>query len=262
MRKRFGQHFLHDQAVVSRIVDVFNPKSDEAIVEIGPGQGVLTRALVARTEQIIEVVEIDRDLIEHLRADKALANRINIHSSDALKFDFNTLMPASGGGLRVIGNLPYMITTPLLFHLIASTAKFNDMLFMLQKEVVDRIVARPGTREYGRLSIMLSPWFDCEHVFDVGAGAFKPPPRVKSAIIGMRPRKDGPLDLGDAGLYAEVVRRAFSARRKTLRNGLRGLVDADSLQAINIDPGLRPEMLTDRDFASIARHLKSQSNAD
>lgn len=262
VRKRFGQHFLHDQAVVKRIVDAFNPKSDQSIVEIGPGQGVLTRELIARTEQTIDVVEIDRDLIEHLQADRLLASRINIHSSDALKFDFNTLMPASGDGLRVIGNLPYMITTPLLFHLIASDAKFNDMLFMLQKEVVDRIVAKPGTREYGRLSIMLSPWFDCEHVFDVGAGAFKPPPKVKSAIVSMRPRQAGPLDLGDAGLYAEIVRRAFSARRKTLRNGLRGLVDAEFLKSIDIDPGLRPEMLTDQDFASIARQLKSQSLPD
>ncbi len=256
-RKRFGQHFLHDKAVVSRIVDAFNPKPDQAIVEIGPGQGVLTRELVARTPQPIDVIEIDRDLIEQLRADPALTDRVNIHSQDALKFDFATLMPADGGALRVIGNLPYMISTPLLFHLVASDAKFHDMLFMLQKEVVDRIVAAPGTREYGRLSVMLSPWFDSEPVFDVGAGAFVPPPKVKSAIVRMRPRKDGPLDLGDSGLYAELVRRAFSARRKTLRNGLRGLIDGESLQAIDIDPGLRPEMLSDRDFAAIARHIHS-----
>lgn len=255
-RKRFGQHFLHDPAVVSRIVDVFNPQTDQHIVEIGPGLGVLTRELVARIDQTIDVVELDRDLAARLRNDSLLASRLNVHQADALKFDFDSLHTDSALGLRIIGNLPYMISTPLLFRFTA-LPRVTDMLFMLQKEVVERIVAQPDSRTYGRLGIMLSAWFDAQHMFDVGAGAFKPPPKVNSAIVHLRPREGGPLDVGDPKIYADLVRQAFSARRKTLRNALTGLIDANSLQSLDIDPSRRPQTLTDQEFACIARFIVS-----
>jgi len=260
-RKRFGQHFLHDPAIVSRIVDVFAPQSGQRIVEIGPGLGVLTRELVLRLDTGFDVIEIDRDLANGLETDRKLREHITVHRADALRFDFESLKSGQGRSLRVIGNLPYMITTPLLFRFIAIEHLVSDMLFMLQKEVVERIVAEPGSRRYGRLGIMLSPWFDCQHVFDVGPGAFKPPPKVNSAIVQFRPRAGGPLDLGDHQLYAEIVRRAFSARRKTLKNALAGLVDGPALEALDIDPGLRPETLYDRDFARIAKALAADREA-
>jgi len=260
-RKRFGQHFLHDPAIVSRIVDVFAPQSDQRIIEIGPGLGVLTRELVMRLGSGLDVIEIDRDLADRLETDQQLREHITVHRADALRFDFETLKPDPGRTLRIVGNLPYMITTPLLFRFIEIEHRVSDMLFMLQKEVVERIVAEPGSRKYGRLGIMLSPWFDCQHVFDVGPGAFKPPPKVNSAIVHFRPRAGGPLDLGDRQLYAEVVRQAFSARRKTLKNALAGLVDGAVLAALDIDPGLRPESLYDRDFARIAKALAADRDA-
>lgn len=255
VRKRFGQHFLHDPAVVSRIVDVFAPQPGQRIVEVGPGQGVLTRELSKRLNEAFDVIEIDHDLADHLESDRILREHITVHRADALKFDFEKLNPGADRHLRIVGNLPYMITTPLLFRFIAIEHHIRDMLFMLQKEVVERIVAKPGSRQYGRLGIMLSPWFDSQHVFDVGPGAFKPPPKVNSSIIRLSPRAGGTLELGDYKLYAELVRRAFSARRKTLKNALGGLIDAAALEALDIDPKSRPETLSDKDFARIAQSL-------
>ena len=243
-RKRFGQHFLHDAAVVRRIVEAVAPAADDFIVEIGPGEGVLTRPLAERAARL-EVIEIDRDLAAALAAE-----RIKVHLADALEFDFGVLPP----GARIVGNLPYNISTPLLFHLARFAERLRDLHFMLQREVVERMVAQPSTPAYGRLSVMLQARFDMQKLFRVAAGAFRPPPKVESAVVRLVPLA-APLDRGTEQ-FADVVRRAFSARRKTLRNAL-GL-PAEAFAALGIDPRLRPENLSPQDYVRIARRTISQ----
>jgi len=243
-RKRFGQHFLHDPGVVRRIVAAIAPAADDFIVEIGPGEGVLTRPLAARAGRL-EAVEIDRDLAAALAA-----QGIEVHVADALEFDFGRLAP----GARIVGNLPYNISTPLLFHLARYAERLRDLHFMLQREVVERMVAQPSTPAYGRLSVMLQARFRMQKLFRVAAGAFRPPPRVESAVVRLVPLAE-PLDR-EAPHFADVVRRAFSARRKTLRNAL--ALPADELEALGIDPGLRPENLSPADYVRIARRTISQ----
>jgi 16S rRNA (adenine1518-N6/adenine1519-N6)-dimethyltransferase len=243
-RKRFGQHFLHDAGVVRRIVEAIAPSADDFIVEIGPGEGVLTRPLAERAGRL-EVIEIDRDLAAALAAE-----RIKVHVADALEFDFGQL-PL---GARIVGNLPYNISTPLLFHLARFAERLRDLHFMLQREVVERMVAQPSTPAYGRLSVMLQARFRMAKLFRVAAGAFRPPPRVESAVVRLVPLAE-PLDR-EVPRFAEVVRRAFSARRKTLRNAL--ALPAEELEALGIDPGLRPENLSPADYVRIARRTISQ----
>jgi len=238
-RKRFGQHFLHDAAVVRRIVEAIAPGEEDFIVEIGPGEGVLTRPLAGRVARL-EAIEIDRDLAGALAAEG-----VTVHVADALEFDFGRLPQ----GTRVVGNLPYNISTPLLFHLARFADRLRDLHFMLQREVVERMVARPSTPAYGRLSVMLQARFAMQKLFHVAAGAFRPPPKVESALVRLVPLAE-PLDLG-APQFGDVVRRAFSARRKTLRNAL-GLA-AEALEALGIDPRLRPENLSPQDYVRIAR---------
>ncbi|MEX1074358.1 MAG: 16S rRNA (adenine(1518)-N(6)/adenine(1519)-N(6))-dimethyltransferase RsmA [Burkholderiales bacterium] len=243
-RKRFGQHFLHDPGVVRRIVAAIAPAADDFIVEIGPGEGVLTRPLAARAGRL-EVIEIDRDLAAALAAE-----RIKVHVADALEFDFGRLPQ----GARIVGNLPYNISTPLLFHLARYAERLRDLHFMLQREVVERMVAQPSTPAYGRLSVMLQARFRMQKLFRVAAGAFRPPPRVESAVVRLVPLAE-PLDR-EAPHFADVVRRAFSARRKTLRNAL-GL-PPEEFEALGIDPRLRPENLSPADYVRIARRTISQ----
>jgi 16S rRNA (adenine1518-N6/adenine1519-N6)-dimethyltransferase len=242
-RKRFGQHFLHDPAVVRRIVEAIAPDADDFVIEIGPGEGVLTRPLAARAGRL-EAIEIDRDLAAALAAE-----RIKVHVADALEFDFGQLPQ----GMRVVGNLPYNISTPLLFHLARFADRLRDLHVMLQHEVVERMVAPPSTPAYGRLSVMLQARFSMQKLFRVAAGAFRPPPKVESAVVRLVPLAE-PLDRG-AERFADVVRRAFSARRKTLRNAL-GL-EAEALEALGIDPRLRPENLSPQDYVRIARRTIS-----
>ena len=231
-RKRFGQHFLHDPRVLARIVDAIAPARADFIVEIGPGQGALTRLLLARVEHL-HAIEIDRDLAGGLRS----FPRLTVHEADALAFDFG----AFPEGMRVVGNLPYNISTPLLFHLASQAARVRDMHFMLQLEVVERMVAAPSTPQYGRLSVALQARFRMEKLFDVSRGAFNPPPKVESAVVRLAPLAQ-PLDVD-----ADLLRKAFSARRKTLRNALPGI----DLEALGIDPKLRPENLSAADYARI-----------
>jgi 16S rRNA (adenine1518-N6/adenine1519-N6)-dimethyltransferase len=242
-RKRFGQHFLHDPAIVRHIVEAIAPAADDFIVEIGPGQGVLTRPLAERAARL-EVIEIDRDLAAALAAE-----RFKVHVADALEFDFGALPQ----GARIVGNLPYNISTPLLFHIARHAGRLRDLHFMLQREVVERMVAAPSTKAYGRLSVMLQARFRMQMLFRVAAGAFRPPPKVESAVVRLVPLA-APLDLG-AERFADVVRRAFSARRKTLRNAL-GLA-AEDLAALGIDSRLRPENLSPQDFVRVARRTNS-----
>ena len=244
-RKRFGQHFLHDRRTLERIVAAIAPASGDGIVEIGPGEGALTRLLAERLPHL-EAIEIDRDLAARLSAEFA-PERLTVHCTDALEFDYGAL-PV---GARIVGNLPYNISTPLLFLLAEHAARIRDLHFMLQREVVERMVARPSTSEYGRLSVMLQVRFRMEKLFRVLPGAFRPPPKVESALVRMVPHANTPEC--DAGRLAKVVRQAFSARRKTLRNALP--LAAEDYTALGINPGLRPENLSPHEYVAIARRV-------
>jgi len=255
-RKRFGQHFLRDANVIDGIVAAIAPKPEETIVEIGPGEGVLTRPLLEACGQI-QVVELDRDLAASLARRLGEPSGLIIHQADALRFDFSSLA-CEPGSLRVVGNLPYNVSTPLLFHLFEYSAVIRDMVFMLQKEVVDRLVAEPGSRQYGRLSVMAGFHCRMEWLFDVGPEAFDPPPKVDSSIIRMSPKV---INEADRALHAKldsVVRAAFNQKRKTLRNSLKTLLSAEAIEAVGIDPGSRPETLSLDAFLALARALPTR----
>jgi 16S rRNA (adenine1518-N6/adenine1519-N6)-dimethyltransferase len=254
-RKRFGQHFLHDRHYIERIVQAFHPAPGQHIVEIGPGLGVLTRELLAHTPQL-HAVELDRDLVARLQQDLGATGRLTLHQGDALDFDFRRLAPL-GGKLRIIGNLPYNISTPILFHLLDQLDCIDDMLFMLQKEVVERMCAPPGGRDYGRLSVMLQVRCRVEHLFDVPPGAFTPPPKVDSAVVRLTPHAQPPVVIRDPLRFAALVKAAFAQRRKTLRNTLKGMVTADAMLALGIDPTRRAETLSLAEFAALADAAES-----
>jgi 16S rRNA (adenine1518-N6/adenine1519-N6)-dimethyltransferase len=243
-RKRFGQHFLHDPGILQRIVEAIDPAPRDAVVEIGPGEGALTRPLLARLERLT-VVEIDRDLARRLRDD--FAEKLDIVVADVLELDFASFP----SGLRVVGNLPYNISTPILFHLARFAERLRDLHFMLQLEVVQRMVAAPSTPEYGRLSVMLQTRFAMSKLFKVAPGAFRPPPKVESAVVRLVPLAHKPAC--DEAVLEKVVREAFSARRKTLRNALP--LKADDFAALGIDPMLRPENLSPADYVRISARL-------
>lgn len=249
-RKRFGQHFLHDPAVIERIVAAIAPRRDEALVEIGPGQGALTAPVFAASGAL-DVIEIDRDLAATLQLRYAAQPGLRLHVADALEFDYSALARVRGQRLRIIGNLPYNISTPLLFRLLAHGAQIADMHFMLQKEVVDRIVAAPGSRQYGRLGVMLAPRVRVLRVLEIGPGAFRPAPRVRSALLRLEVSPDYP-DWAAGPHYAAVVAAAFGQRRKTLRNALAALLDATQIAAAGIDPGARAETLAPAQFGRLA----------
>jgi 16S rRNA (adenine1518-N6/adenine1519-N6)-dimethyltransferase len=246
-RKRFGQHFLHDRGVLARIVTVIAPAPDDVLVEIGPGEGVLTRALLERVPHLI-AIEIDRDLAARLTGEFP-PERLTVHCADALEFDFSKLPQ----GARVVGNLPYNISTPLLFRIAEFAERLRDLHFMLQREVVERMVARHSTSDYGRLSVMLQTRFRMKKLFTVAPGAFRPPPKVESALVRMEPIPVAERLHVDPKAFADLVRRAFSARRKTLRNAL-GL-EAEDFEALRLDPKLRPENLAPGDYVRIAQAL-------
>lgn len=252
-RKRFGQNFLHDRGVVARIINAFAPQIDELVVEIGPGPGVLTRELASKVASL-NAVEIDRDLAAALKTEFAESDRVTIYEADALEFDFCALAPKDQP-LRIIGNLPYNISTPLIFHLFTHAHCVRDMLFMLQKEVVDRICAGPGNKTYGRLSVMAQSQCKVERLFTVSAGAFTPPPKVESAIVRLRPYQENPYPLKDAERFAKLVQAAFAQRRKTLRNSLKGFLTPDKMQEVQIDPMRRPETLSVAEFVTLANAL-------
>jgi len=248
-RKRLGQHFLVDRGTIERIVAAIDPQRGEHIVEIGPGLGALTDPLLERVEHV-HVVELDRDLSERLR-ERYPAERMPVYQTDALRFDFATL-PAP---LRIVGNLPYNISTPLLFHVAVAAARCVDLHFMLQQEVVDRMVAKPSDSEYGRLSVMLQYRFGLERLFTVAPEAFRPPPKVHSAFVRLVPRPLTELGALDQLGFSRTVAKAFSMRRKTLRNSLHGLISASDLAALGIDPGVRAETLPVAAFVTIANWI-------
>jgi len=252
VRKRFGQHFLHDPGVIRRIIDTVDPKAGERVVEVGPGRGALTWGLLERAQRL-DVIEIDRDLAAALQADPRARHGLTVHTENVLNSDFIGLR-GKGAPLRVVGNLPYNISTPLMFRLLTQRAAIADMYFMLQKEVVDRMAAPPGTKDYGRLTVMLAAVAEVEALFDVGPGAFQPRPKVWSAIVRLRPTASPRFDVGRDGVLRTLVTTAFSHRRKTLRNSLKGLLGAEDIESCGIDPQLRPETLSPAQFGLLAAH--------
>lgn len=249
-RKHLGQHFLHDPLAIQRIVEAISPRPGEPLVEIGPGLGAITVPLLDRA-QVMEVVEVDRDVIPHLETRCQGHGRVVVHRADALSFDFRGLAP-QGRRLRVVGNLPYNISTPLLFHLLEAAPVIQDMHFLLQKEIVQRLAASPGGKDYGRLSVMVQYRCRTRHLFNVGPGAFRPPPRVDSAFVRLCPFTEPPVRALDERRLDQLVRLAFEQRRKTLRNALRGHVEASQLTAAGIDPGRRGETLSVAEFVQLA----------
>ena len=250
-RKRFGQNFLVDEHVIDRIIAAIDPRPGEYVVEIGPGQGALTRPLLASGAHF-KVVEIDRDLAEALPRQVIGLERSNIHVGDALKTDFTTLYPgAEGQGLRVVGNLPYNISTPLLAKLLDQVEIIRDMHFMLQREVVKRMAASPGNKDYGRLAIMCQYHCQVVPLFSVPADAFSPVPKVESGFVRLIPHQEKPVKVPDHALFGRVVAKAFSQRRKTLRNSLRKVLTEEQIAEAGINPGLRPENLSLDDYARL-----------
>jgi len=253
-RKRFGQHFLTDPAVIDAIIDAIHPAAGDTIVEIGPGQGAITDALARRSGHL-HAIELDRDLVAALRTRFADETRVTIHEADALTFDFSSL----GDRLRIVGNLPYNISTPLLFHLLRHRKAIVDMHFMLQKEVVDRIVASPRSKAYGRLGIMLGCHLRAEALFEVDRQAFEPPPAVTSAVVRLDPLPPGAYDIEDEAGLSTLVATAFMQRRKTLRNALGKLATAEEIAAAGIEPGLRPEQVPIADYVRLSNYLRRVS---
>jgi 16S rRNA (adenine1518-N6/adenine1519-N6)-dimethyltransferase len=249
-RKRFGQHFLHDPMVIDRILTLIDVRPGDRMVEIGPGRGALTDALFAAAGAL-DAVEIDRDLAAALRERHRDEINFHVHEQDALLMDWGALARERGGPLRLAGNLPYNISTPLLFALLGHAGALQDMHFMLQREVVDRIVAAPGSDAYGRLGVMLAPFMNAVRVLDVGPGAFQPPPRVQSAVVRLALRTEVPA-WARTPMYGQVVAAAFNQRRKQLRNALANLLDADGIRAAGIDPAARAETLSPAQFGALA----------
>ena len=250
-RKRFGQHFLHDAHVIAQIIDAIDPQPGQPLVEVGPGLGALTLPLLAQC-RTLHVVELDRDVIPRLEASAAGHGELTVHQGDALAFDFSALAVTLGGPLRLIGNLPYNTSTPLLFHFLEASEAVCDMHFMLQKEVVDRMAAQPGGKDYGRLTVMLATKVRVEKLFNVGPGSFRPPPQVDSAIVRLVPHAAPPFPLPDPARFAELVVRCFSQRRKTLRNAVQGVVPPEAFTGTGIDPQRRPETLSPAEFGALA----------
>jgi 16S rRNA (adenine1518-N6/adenine1519-N6)-dimethyltransferase len=254
-RKRFGQHFLTSSEAVERIVRAIAPQPGDTLVEIGPGHGAITAPLAASGARL-HAVELDRDLVRSLETAFENFGNVTIHQADALRFDFSSVGPS----LRVVGNLPYNISTPLLFRLLEFTSSIRDMHFMLQKEVVDRLAAPPGGKAYGRLTIMLGCRLHVEPLFEVAASAFRPPPKVTSAVVRLRPRTEAPIRIVDEELLSGLVAQAFSRRRKTMRNATRGKAAADDLEAVGIDPGSRPEQVAMASWVALANRLATAAD--
>jgi len=258
-RKRFGQNFLHDQNIIDKIIRAVNPKSSQNVIEIGPGQGALTYPLLQTLGQL-NAVEIDRDLIKILNQQSTQYGELTIHEGDALKFNFSQLIDTNDkdNKLRLVGNLPYNISTPIIFHLLEFIDNIYDMHFMLQKEVVERMAAEPNSKTYGRLSIMLQWYCDVEYLFDIPPGAFNPPPKVTSSLVRLIPKAKPLAILNDSQQFARLVNKAFQQRRKTLRNILKNYLKEDQIKSLGISPTARPETLNLLEFAALSNAISSE----
>lgn len=251
-RKRFGQHFLHDRRIIDRLLEAINPRPGELLVEVGPGQGALTLPLLRRLGRL-EAVELDRDLAAYLTESCVAEGDLRLHNRDALTFDFGALA-GKGQRLRVVGNLPYNISTPLLFHLLTRADVIEDMHFMLQREVVIRLAAKPGNKDYGRLSVMAQFYCRVEPLFIVKPGAFIPPPKVDSMVVRLRPHRPSLAPEIPHAALSQLVSRAFSQRRKTLANALKGLLASAELEALEVHPQQRPETVSLEQYLALTRY--------
>ncbi|NOT12404.1 MAG: 16S rRNA (adenine(1518)-N(6)/adenine(1519)-N(6))-dimethyltransferase RsmA [Methylococcaceae bacterium] len=254
-RKRFGQNFLHDESIIQTILSSIQVKANEHWVEIGPGQGALTSPLLTMGVRL-DLVELDRDLVALLKNKFKQLAGLRIHSADALKFDFSSLVE-DNEKMRILGNLPYNISTPLMFHLLSYASCISDMHFMLQKEVVDRICAGPGSKKYGRLSVMMQYYCAVEPLFDVPPESFDPAPKVMSSIIKLVPHLQSPVQVKNVSSLNRLVTQAFSQRRKTLRNSLKKLITEDEFTISKIDPTIRAEELSLSDFAKLSNLMQA-----
>ena len=262
-RKRFGQNFLHDQAVINRIVSAISPGAGQHLIEIGPGQGALTRPL-AESDAKLDCVELDRDLAAHLRTTFANNPQVHIHQQDILKFDLHSVIDnaAPDSGLRIIGNLPYNISTPVMFHLLKQHELIADMTFMLQLEVVQRLAAQVGSKNYGRLGLMAQYYCQIEHLFNVPSAAFTPKPKVSSAIVRLTPHKTFPHQAKNVDTLQTVIRTAFNQRRKTLKNSLKAIISEDRIRALDIDASQRPENLFLSDYVRISDAISIEQHSN
>ena len=266
-KKRFGQNFLVDTSVINHIVDSIQPQADDVMIEIGPGLGAMTRPLLSRLNYL-NVIELDRDIIPKLKMNCEITDienkrKLIVNEADVLKFDFSAFQAQQAElqhdnevKLRIVGNLPYNISTPVLFHLLNHRHLIKDMHFMLQKEVVDRIVAIPGVKNYGRLSVMLQTFCETQALFEVPPYAFQPPPKVDSAILRLLPRRDFENRIDDFSLYEKLVRLAFSQRRKTLKNTLKELCSSAHIERAGLLPGQRAEELSINDFVELYQTIE------
>ncbi|WP_442797286.1 16S rRNA (adenine(1518)-N(6)/adenine(1519)-N(6))-dimethyltransferase RsmA [Pantoea vagans] len=253
-RKRFGQNFLNDQYIIDSIVSAIHPQRDEALVEIGPGLGALTEPVGERLDKLT-VIELDRDLAARLETHPFLGPKLTIFQQDAMTFDFAALAQERGQPLRVFGNLPYNISTPLMFHLFSYTGSIKDMHFMLQKEVVNRLVAGPGSKAYGRLTVMAQYYCQVIPVLEVPPHSFTPPPKVDSAVVRLVPFTEPPHPVSDVRILSRITTEAFGQRRKTLRNSLSHMVAAGALEELSIDPTLRAENVSVAQYCQLANWL-------
>jgi 16S rRNA (adenine1518-N6/adenine1519-N6)-dimethyltransferase len=255
-RKRFGQHFLHDQGILRRIVECVSPQSGDRMIEIGPGEGAMTLPLL-RAAGKLTAIELDRDLIEPLREKSRGIGELEIINADVLNVDFSAL----GQSLRIVGNLPYNISTPILFHCLEHSSSIRDMHFMLQKEVVERMASEPGSKVYGRLSVMLQAICTVTPLFSVPPGAFRPPPKVDSAVVRLVPKTADQIGIRDPILFELLVRNSFGQRRKTLRNAVQALCTGPDIEAAGLRPDARAEQLAVADFIHLANHLALTAQA-
>lgn len=256
-RKRFGQHFLENKSIIEKIVQAINPKQNQHLIEIGPGQGAITFEILNITRQLT-VIELDRDLIPELKTKSSAIGKLDIYQADVLKFDFHQLNQSH---LRILGNLPYNISTPLLFHLIDYLDEIQDMHFMLQKEVAERIAAKSGSKDYGPLSVILQYFCEAEMLFFIPPTAFYPPPKVESAFIRLTP-KSPLLKANSLKNFKEIVHLAFNQRRKMLRNSLKKVMTENEIMSLNIDPQSRPEVLSVQDFVRISNFFISSVSTE
>ena len=255
-RKRFGQHFLHDNNIIDKILRSIAVTEGDSFLEIGPGQGALTFPLLAQCKKLT-AVELDRDLIPLLNKKAEKYGDLTVINADVLNFELNSL--PGDKRYRVVGNLPYNISTPLMFHLLNSIERIQDMHFMVQKEVAQRIVAEVGSQHYGRLSVMIQYQCQCQYLFDVAPGCFTPPPKVDSAIIRLLPRIQAEFEIGDIDLFSKIVQSAFGQRRKTISNSLKSIVSSDIFELSGINKKLRAENLSGHDFAQLTRAVLNRS---
>lgn len=261
-RKALGQNFLQDPNIINKIVVALNIQADDMVLEIGPGRGALTE-LILPLARALHLVEFDRDLVEFWQERSQSSNNLTVHGADILKFDLHTILSGLGSSmpkLKVIGNLPYNISSPVLFHLMRYADYIDSQVVMLQKEVVQRMSAKPGGKDYGRLSVMLQQRYQIEYLFTVPPGAFFPPPKVESAIARLTPLAEISHPVNDIVGFSSLVKQAFSQRRKTLRNTLKGLLSAEQIESVGINPGARAETLSVGEFAALANCHSVQQN--